>query len=178
MRALKMMISGVVILGLIFVIGGCLIPRQWQVSRSIVINASPEKIYPFVSQFKKWKKWSPWHLSQDNSLRYTYEGPVSGVGAKQIWTSGKMGKGWMQLTEAASQTGVAYALFMDLGKVKSNLHGKICFSEQANKTTVRWTDSGASLSLFQRWMSLFIKPMLSKDLQNGLVQLKALVENG
>jgi hypothetical protein len=177
MRIIKILLNSGFVLFLIFCIGGFLIPEEWSVSRSLLIKASAERIYPFVNDFKEWDKWAPWNASKDSSLQYTYEGPEVGVGAKQNWTSDKMGKGWMQMTQANPQRGVSYDLYIDMGHSQSTLQGKIRFSEEANATRVTWTDRGNSGKSFtKRWMSLMLKQMLGKEFDTGLNHLKELVE--
>jgi hypothetical protein len=173
MRFLKIFIGIIVILFAIFIAGGFLLPDEWEVSRSTTIHASPEKIYPLISNFREWEKWSPWNTSKDASLKYTHEGPAAGVGSKQSWTSEKMGSGWMQLTSANPETGVAYNLYIDMRRSSSMLQGEITFSRDDQGTKVTWTDRGHSdKSFLKRWMNLLIKPMLGKDLDAGLAGLK------
>lgn len=177
MRTLKFLFGTLILLFAIFLIGGFLIPDAWMLSRSITIHASAEQIYPYVSDFKEWPKWAPWNISKDATLKYTYEGATAGVGAKQSWTSEKMGTGWMKITSATPQTGVVYDLFIDMGHSPSTLHGNIAFTPVGDETNVTWTDHGNSdKSYIKRWMSLMLKPMLGKDLERGLAGLKDLVE--
>ena len=177
MRILKILLSTVVVLSVIFVAGGFLIPPAWMVERHITINASAEKIYPLVSDFREWDKWSPWSASKDASLHYTYDGPDTGIGAKQSWTSDKMGKGWMQFTAANPQTGVSYELYIDMGRYQSTLQGNIIFASENAATKVTWTDHGYSgKNMISRWMSLFIKRMIGREFDKGLANLKSMVE--
>lgn len=177
MRILKFLLNILFVLVVVFIIGGFFIPADWTVSRSTMMHASAEQIYPFVSNFKTWEKWAPWNSSKDASLKYSYEGPETGVGAKQSWTSDKMGNGWMQFTASDPQTGVAYDLFIDMGSMQSSLHGNIAFSHEGDGTRVTWTDKGNSgKSFVRRWMSLMLKPMLGRDFDTGLAALKAMVE--
>lgn len=177
MRVLRFFVTAVVFFIAVFFVGGFFLPDAWMVSRSITIHATPEKIYPFVSNFKEWEKWSPWNASKDPSLKYTYEGPDSGAGAKQSWTSEKMGTGWMQFTAANPQTGVAYDLFIDMGRSQTLIHGSIVFVPKGNETQVIWTDQGDSgKNYMKRWMSFLLKFMLGKDLDTGLSGLAQLVE--
>ena len=39
---------------------GLILPSQVHVERTITIDARPQKIYSFISDFKKWEQWSPW----------------------------------------------------------------------------------------------------------------------
>jgi hypothetical protein len=178
MGILRFLLKTLVVLVCVFFIGGFLLPSSWMVSRSVVINASPEKIYPLISSFKAWTQWSPWNQTSDPSLQYTYDGPEIGVGAKQQWTSDKMGKGWMQLTEANPQVGVAYDLHIDMNGSESTLRGNIAFSSEGDDTKVTWSDEGdAGKSFTKRWMALLFKPMLGRQLNAGLNNLKAVAEN-
>lgn len=177
MRVLKILLGVVVALVIVFFVGGFMIPPDWMVTRSMTMNATTSKIYPLVSNFKEWDKWSPWNNSKDASLHYTYDGPETGIGAKQSWTSEKMGKGWMQFTNADPQTGVSYELFIDMNGHQSTLQGNLNFKAEGAATMVTWTDHGYSgKSFIDRWMSLFVKPMLGKQFEIGLTNLKAMAE--
>ena len=177
MRILKFLISILVVLFGIFIVGGFLIPSEWMVSRSVVIHAHAEQIYPYVSHFKEWEKWSPWSSRKDVTLHYVYEGPESGAGSKQSWKSDTMGSGWMKLTSADPQSGVAYDLFIDMGQSQSTLHGTIHFTPEGGDTKVTWTDKGdAGTNFVKRWLSLVIKFMIGKEFNTGLADLKVLVE--
>ena len=35
-------------------------PDTFQVTRSIKIDAAPERIYPLIADFRAWSAWSPW----------------------------------------------------------------------------------------------------------------------
>jgi len=177
MRFLKYLLNTILILLAIFFIGGFFIPDDWSITRSTTIKASPEHIYHFVSNFRQWEKWSPWNSSKDSSLKYSYEGPKSGVGAKQTWSSDKMGSGWMTFTEADPKTGIAYDLFIDMGSTQSQLQGKMVFEPKGDETLVTWTDKGsANKNYIRRWMSLMLRPMLGREMDKGLAGLKALAE--
>lgn len=179
MRMLAIAISGMFVVGGVFVIGGFLIPSKWDVTSSVVIHASPERIYPLVSNFKEWEKWSPWNASKDATLEYVYSGPESGVDARQDWTSKKMGSGWMELTSARPQKGIAYDLHINTNQTQSTLYGSIIFAPADGGTKVIWTDKGDSgKNIINRWMSLMIKLMLKKDIDKGLSGLKARAEKG
>lgn len=178
MNILKLLFRTLYILLGIYLAGGYFIPDTWQVTRTMTMHATSQQIYPYVSNFREWENWSPWNASKDPSLEYTYTGPTTGVGAKQTWTSHKMGNGWMQFTAASPETGVAYDIFIDMNTMQSTLHGNIAFATEGDLTTVTWTDSGqANGSFFKRWMSLMIKPMLGKDIDAALSGLKDKVEN-
>lgn len=173
----KWFLIGVGIFLSVFIIGGYLIPAKWTVSRSMLIKAPVENIHAYVSNLKKWQEWTPWTTEKDSSLKYNYEGPESGVGAKSLWTSDKMGSGSITIKESDPAKGINYDLFIDMGSMQSNLFGEIAYRPEAEGIEVTWTDRGDSeKNLMKRWMSLFMDSMLGKELTSGLEKLKALVE--
>lgn len=179
MRILKIVTSSVFIISGIFILGGFLMPSKWSVTRSVVIHANRGAIYPLVSNFREWEKWSPWNSSKDATLKYTYSGPEAGAGARQAWTSEKMGSGWMKFTSAAPETGVTYDLHITRHQTQSTLCGSIVFAPENDDTKVIWTDKGdAGESILNRWISLMMRAMLSRDIDAGLMNLKTRVENG
>ncbi|MEI6094493.1 MAG: SRPBCC family protein [Gammaproteobacteria bacterium] len=177
MRILDTILGGALFLTAVFLIGGFLIPSEWSISRSIVVHANIKEIYPLVSNFREWSKWSPWSSAKDSTLRYTYSGPEVGVGSKQSWTSKTMGNGWMECTSVTLEDEVGYDLYIDIGFLQSTLYGNIKFISENNDTKVIWIDKGWSdKNLLKRWMNLVMKRMLSKDIDICLSGLKTLVE--
>lgn len=177
MGILKFLMRTLIILLVIFMLGGLMIPDEWSVSRSILIQAKPETIYPYVSDFKKIDLWMKDNADKDESLKYTYEGPATGAGSKQLWMSKKSGSGTFEITQANPKTGIDYDLYVNLGLSQSFLQGSIVFTPKADATEVTWTDKGNSKKHFvRRWMSLLMKPLIIKDLDKDLANLKKLVE--
>lgn len=176
-RFFKWLLTVVGVVAAIFIIGGFLIPKQWTVARQIVIGAPVEDIYVQVANLKNWQNWAPWNLEKDPTQVYTYEGPEIGVGAKWLWTSEKMGKGYLEVKEANPKTGITYELFIDMNGMQSTMKGVMVFKEQSGDVEVLWTDHGdAGSNLMKRWMSLLIGKMLGEEMESGLNKLKEVVE--
>lgn len=55
-------------------------PDDFIVTRSGIIKASPEKVFPHVNELKKWNEWCPW-AKLDPNCRLTYTDPEAGVNA-------------------------------------------------------------------------------------------------
>ncbi len=76
-------------------------PDSFRIERSVTIQASAEKIFPLINDFHNWSQWAP-QDREDPSIKRTYSGPASGVGAVSEWSSsGKAGSGTMSITESA-----------------------------------------------------------------------------
>ena len=60
---LKKLLIALVICVVALLAVGFLISGEYDVKRTITINASPEDIYPHVTTLKQWPKWTVWNLS-------------------------------------------------------------------------------------------------------------------
>jgi uncharacterized protein YndB with AHSA1/START domain len=141
----KTMLKFLAIIGVIAIIGvvGILIyaatlPKEFSVSRSIAINAPPEKIFPLINDLKRFNEWNPF-AKQDPTIVITYDGPQSGKGAGYSWDSkGKAGKGSSGITDASPPSRVNMRL--DMEKPMEG-HPNIVFTldPEGTATQVSWT---------------------------------------
>jgi hypothetical protein len=160
-------------LAAVYIIGGIVIPKEWSVVETTSINAPYEAIYEQIADLKNWQAWSPWKKEVDESQVNTYEGETLGVGQKLSWVSQKMGQGWLKITTAHPESGIGYELFIDMNGHQSTILGEITYIKTDAGLDVTWKDLGNSgNNLIKRWMSLFIKPKLAKQLKEGLLNLK------
>ena len=175
MKVLKWILWAVLALIVVLVAGGYLLSPRFVVSRSVVVQAPPEKVYPLVASPREWAKWSVW-MRRDPAMRIAYDGPDSGSGAKWSWQSRSEGNGSMTFTAAEPPRRVAYALFFsDFGTTSTG--DLLLAPEGTGATRVTWTlngDMGAN-PVFH-WMALFADGMVGKDFEGGLANLKQVVE--
>ena len=86
MKALKTI--GIILL--ILVVAGVVIgfvqPKDYKVERSVVIDATKEKVYPHVKYWKNWGAWSPW-AERDTTIEVTFEGEDGEENSMYKWTS-------------------------------------------------------------------------------------------
>jgi hypothetical protein len=76
-------------------------PDTFRVERSITVNATPEKIFPLINDFRAWREWSPYE-DRDPDLKRTYSQPASGKGAVYSWDgNSNVGSGRMEILEAS-----------------------------------------------------------------------------
>ena len=64
----------------------------FEVQRSIVINAPPEKVFDTVVDFGTWTTWSPWLCAEPEAEVTVSEDPSS-VGSTYEWTGEIVGAG-------------------------------------------------------------------------------------
>ncbi|HEY4651870.1 MAG TPA: SRPBCC family protein [Pontibacter sp.] len=86
------------------------LPRQVVVRQSIRINASPDKVFPYINNPADWKRWSAWNKTYDPTLIYMYGGPLSGEGARQSWSGDKTGNWQMVFTQSTAPDSLSYEL--------------------------------------------------------------------
>jgi len=174
MRVLKWLLIGVLVLLAILLIGGFLMSPKFTVTRGVVIDAPPEKIYPLLVDPREWKRWTVWNR-RDPDMAITYSGPASGAGATWEWKSKSEGDGRMTFKTAEPNRKVEYELyFPDFGTTST---GALALAPQSGSTRVTWTMNGdfGSNPLF-RWFALAADSMVGKDFEDGLASLKAIVE--
>jgi hypothetical protein len=86
-----------ILIGLVAVIAGIFIvaatrPNTYTVERSLKMNATPEKIFPYLISFKKGLEWSAWEKT-DKDVKRAFTGPESGMGAVYEFEGEKSGHG-------------------------------------------------------------------------------------
>lgn len=151
------------------------LPATVQVTRTIEIAAPAERIYPHVDSPAEWPRWSAWNR-RDPAMTITYSGPARGLGAEWSWVSKSQGSGGMRLTEVDPPRRVAYLLTFANGWKPST--GALTFTETGGRTTVAWSmEADFSGNPLTKIFGLIVPRMIGKDFDEGLANLKALVES-
>jgi hypothetical protein len=169
--------AGLGLVGLVAVLSGVglVLPREWRVERSVVINAAPEHIHPLVDDLKAWQSWAAWTQDMDPEVKNEYGGPASGVGAWWAWNGPKMGHGKMTITQSEVASGVWVDEMIETDK-EVNAHGSITWTQEGGGTKVTWVDTGTLPPVIGGYVVGMIEDMLGENFQVGLKHLKAEVE--
>jgi Polyketide cyclase / dehydrase and lipid transport len=173
------MLTALIIIAIVivaFLVIASMRPSTFSLQRSINVNASPEKIFPHLNDFKNWGAWSPWD-KMDPDLKRTFSGSASGEGAKYSWIgNNKVGEGSMEITKSVLNANVELNLnFLKPFKASNVTEFKI--TPNGNTTNVNWEMRGP-LNLFMKIMHMFMNmdKMVGKDFEKGLTNLKSIVE--
>ena len=173
MRWLKNLAMFVVVLALFLVALAYLMPAQWHVERTAVVNAPPEVIYAKVADLRQWRQWTIWYL-RNPQLETRYEGPASGVGAVSEWRDAQ-GTGRLIITAAEANRQIAYDLLFD-GEMLTR--GSIVLAPDASGTRVTWTfDGDAGLNPVKRYFGILVTRRVGDDFDAGLATLKRVSED-
>ena len=68
-------------------------PDTFAVQRSVNIKASPEKIFPLISNLRAFNTWEPFS-KKDPGTKIVHSGPESGKGAKYEWGRQRPSRLW------------------------------------------------------------------------------------
>lgn len=175
MSLLRKLIFALATIVVLFVAVGLLLPKEYEVSRSIVIDAEPAEIYPNVVDLKQWSSWGVW-FQRDPNMQIEYGGPDRAIGMYSKWQSATQGSGEMEITELKHNRHVEYSLWFpeyDMGST-----GQIILETTPEGTRVIWRDSGeVGTNPVDRYLVLMMDDMMGPDFETGLENLKTVVEN-
>ena len=173
-RLLKTLIVILVILIVAFVVIGLMLPTDYLVSRSVVIDAPVGDIHANLNDLNKWPAWSPW-IENDPGLQVTVGDISSGVGASQSWV-GKDGDGSLVITSSDSKKGINYDLEFNEGqyRCKSNF----IYVPTSEGTEVIWEMSGnMDAPVIGGYFAAKMDSWVGMEFEKGLSNLKNIVEN-
>ena len=151
-------------------------PDNFRVQRATSVKAPPEKIFPLISDFRRWDAWSPYeHL--DPAMKRSLSGATEGKGAVYEWEGNdKVGKGRMEITRASPPSKVAIQLDF-IKPIEGHDVAEFTLQPQGDATQVTWTMYGRS-PYVAKLMGIFfdMDSMVGKEFETGLANLKALAE--
>jgi hypothetical protein len=148
---------------------------SFEVTRSMTVDAAPEKVHALVNDFREWQKWSPWE-DLDPALVRTYAGAERGVGATYAWKGNrKAGQGSMEITGSAPERIDVAVTFLRPFKATNDV--RFALEPASTGTAVTWTMSGEQkglAALFGKFVSM--DKLVGKDFEKGLARLKTAAE--
>jgi uncharacterized protein YndB with AHSA1/START domain len=159
---------------LAFIVAGIFLPSRYTVQRSVVINASANKVYNLVVEPRQWTNWSVWSM-RDPNMRVTYKGPPFGMGARWEWVSKSEGSGSMEFTRVEPDRVVEYALSFADYNLRST--GTLTLEPAGTATRITWVLSGdVGGNPLKHYLAFMMDRMVGPDFEGGLANLKALAE--
>jgi hypothetical protein len=171
MKIVKRIVLGLLILIVVLVGVGLLLPRNYRVERSVVIQAPVDIVFDQVNDLKKNEAWSPW---KDPAMTITYSPVTAGVGATSSWESQKMGNGAQTIEESIPNQSIRTLLdFKEMGT--ANAHWTFASEGEGVKVTQAMTgDQG--MNPVKRYFGLMMDKMVGTQFEKGLASLKQVSE--
>lgn len=150
---------------------------EFKIERSIVIKATPEKIFPHIVDSKKADEWMPWY-ELDKQAKVKYSEKTEGVGASSSWESpGEMGVGRSEIVEVIPNKQVSTQLIYTKPMVMNQMVYFKLFPEKEG-TKISWSVVGEN-NFIGRLFCTFID--MDKNVGDkfilGLEKLKKVVES-
>lgn len=174
MSGLKKAVVGLVALLLLLVMIGFILPAEFKVQRSIVINAPASKIFPHVADLQNWENWGVW-FKRDPRMLLEYSGPQAAVGMRSRWLSDSQGNGEMEIIALEQDHRLIYSLrFPDIAMEST---GELVLKPLEQGVEVIWLDYGnVGLNPFKRYLAAFMDSLVGGDFEMGLENLKMVAE--
>src|SRR5687768_15750407 len=104
MKALKYILIGIVCLVVIICLLGLILPKDYTVARSTVINAPQPVVMDNIKSLKTMDEWSPWS-KRDPNIKQEFKGTDGEVGSSNEWEGNDdVGKGKQEISAVTDNT--------------------------------------------------------------------------
>jgi len=178
MKALK--IIGLVLIGIIvlLLITGLFVDGKYAVEREVTINKSKQEVFDYVKYLKNQSNFSVW-AKIDPAMKTEFRGEDGTVGFVSAWDSKNpdAGKGEQKIIKIAEGDRIDYELHF-IEPFESTDYAYLTTSAVNDSVTnVKWGFTGEmKYPMNLMMLTMDMEKMLAPDLQNGLNNLKVLLE--
>jgi len=151
-------------------------PDTFRIERSTRIQAPPEAIFGYMADFHRLPAWLPYE-QKDPDMERRYSGAPEGAGAVYDFAGdSQVGSGRMKIIELTPPTRVRMSLEMHKPMHAHNLI-EFGLRPDGGATVVSWSMEGRK-PFIAKLLGVFIDMdrMIGKDFEQGLANLKAVVE--
>jgi uncharacterized protein YndB with AHSA1/START domain len=157
--------------------GSFLLPEACQVYRAVVVDATPEQVFPYLNNPTEWEKWNAWNEEYDPTMIRLYGGPMAGKGAYQQWNGDKVGHVQMHFTESVPPSQLYYRQ-----QTKGETHetiGIFSLEKVPDGTRVVWQQrTELDDTALARYIGFLKKLRIEEEAEQSLLALKTLFNNG
>jgi hypothetical protein len=150
-------------------------PDTFHIQRSVVIQASPDKVFPLIDDLHNWTHWQPQY--SDPAVKLSYSGPDRGLGAESEWSgTGQTGAGRITVTESKPSQSVTVTVNWTRPFAVRNIN-QFTLAPDGSGTRVTWSMDGPNVYMM-KVMSVFtnMDTLMGKHFEEGLRNLKASAE--
>lgn len=175
MRALGKFVITLVVIAAIAAVAGSFLPSQVAVSRFVVINAPKSQVFTILDSLRAFSRWSPW-TQRDPQIKFSFDGPDSGVGQKMKWQShdSGIGAGTMEITDSLRDEKVVMTINFS---GSANARSSLALGDVAGGTKVAWSFAyPVGGNPFARWVALMMPGAVGNEYARGLERLKEYAE--
>jgi hypothetical protein len=176
MQALRRIVYALAIAIVVLAVIAFLLPRHVHVERSVAVRAPATAVFDIVNGFGRFNEYSPW-FELDPNAKYTYEGPVAGVGAKMSWVSAERGVGSGSQEIVRSEPPHRVQSRLEFGGESTALATWTIRPAEGGSAVTWALDTDLGMNPVMRYMGLAFDHLIGRDYERGLAKLKTLAES-
>ncbi|MDP3682284.1 MAG: SRPBCC family protein [Flavobacterium sp.] len=178
MNIIKKILLGLFAIIVLALLIALFLPKEYAVEREITINKSKDSVFNYIKYLKNQDNFSVWS-SKDPAMKKTFTGTDGTVGAIAGWDSKdkNVGVGEQEIKKIVEGKRIDFELRFKVPFESTDNAYMITEAISANQTKVKWGFDGKMpypMNLMLPIMNM--EEMLGKDLQDGLNNLKAVLE--
>lgn len=176
MKILKVLLIIIVLAVVGVLIAGLIMPKDYEVNRTVAIEADARIVSDHIKSLENMQAWSPW-ADYDTNMVVSYEGPNGAVGSKSSWSGNEdVGSGSQEVTLITPERIELKLVFVTPFPDSCDVYFDIL--EKDDVTSVTWGIKG-HMAFPMNAMALFMSmdDMMGKDFEKGLSQLKEKAES-
>jgi hypothetical protein len=178
MKILKYILFGILGIVALLLIIPLFLSKEYSVVRAITINKPKSEVFSYIKLLKNQGNFSVW-ATRDSNMEKTYKGTDATVGFVSAWDSkmDNVGKGEQEITNIKEGEKIDYELrFIKPFEAKDHAY-MTTEAVSENQTKVKWGfDGKMAYPMNLMLVCMNMDAMLGKDLEAGLVNLKAVLE--
>jgi effector-binding domain-containing protein len=153
------------------------LPKEYQLEKEVLVDASPAQVYPFVQTFEKRGEWYPWYR-RDPNMERSLEGPDGEVGTISNWKGDPetVGSGSQKLVRLEENRRVETEISFT-EPFESQARSYVDLEGEGGKTRVAWGfESRFPFPMNALIAVMGLESAVGKDYEEGLAKLKEVVE--
>ncbi|MFP4369170.1 MAG: SRPBCC family protein [Candidatus Kapaibacterium sp.] len=175
MDSFKILAASGITLFVLLVTATFIMPSEFEIDRSIIINADKNKITHTLTNLKTWKEWSFWNKTVDSTLEFNYKGNSAGIGAVQFWEGDYVGYGSIRITDLNANEFVKYRMSLNDEYITDGMFELLEVSEG---TKVRLIERGRlGWNPLFKIIGYFADDLLGNEQEETLKNLKKTIES-
>src|SRR5688572_9928407 len=156
---------------------GALLPRDWQVQETILINGAPADVHAWVGDLERWPHWAQWN-QPDLWPHNRVSKPSSGPGATLHWYGRARGgdappEGEVRIVRSDPTSGVWFENRTPSSELSE---ANVRYQQRPSVTLVTWEDRGRLPPIIGGLFLDLFQQRLHSHMAGGLERLKDLVE--
>lgn len=178
MAILKKILVVLILLLSIVLIAAYFMPKTYAVEREVTINKPVDSVFNYVKYLKNQNQFSVW-ANIDPKMKSTYKGTDGTVGAISAWESNvkDVGVGEQEITKIIPGKRLEFALRFKKPMDDTAVGFLSTESVAGDQTKVKWGINGVIPYPMNIMLPMLkMDKMIGKDLQQGLDNLKAQLE--